>query len=172
MTRSALRPVRTRRLSHRRARSRNDPAIDKLAVTPATRKTLAAIGALWVSFAVTASASDIPATSSAAQETRPPVASSPGARPAGSVRYGMAGGGDGAAFEILKGESKAPAKSVISKPVRQPEAAAPNAGAQGIVFLPVSTPADRAPSGRVRAEGRKGATGASDMLAYLQAISR
>ena len=56
MTRSLLRPLRTRRVRN------SEPLLDHAkdqspALTPDTRKTLAAIGALWVSFAVTVSKS-------------------------------------------------------------------------------------------------------------------
>jgi hypothetical protein len=56
MTRSILRPIRTRRV----ARPSTSPNIDNNnanSISPSTRKTLAAIGALWVSFAVSASVS-------------------------------------------------------------------------------------------------------------------
>ena len=54
MTRSLLRPIRTRRIVRSSAPlpSGTSPANS---ITPGTRKTLAAIGALWVSFAVSAS---------------------------------------------------------------------------------------------------------------------
>lgn len=53
--RSLLRPLRTRRLP----RPANPPPADTVgpedaSLTPGTRKTLAAIGALWVSFAISA----------------------------------------------------------------------------------------------------------------------
>jgi hypothetical protein len=57
MTRSVLQPIRSRRVVRAvRRSSRDDANIKNPALTPATRKTLSAIGALWVSFAVTASA--------------------------------------------------------------------------------------------------------------------
>src|SRR5690606_7711297 len=148
-TRSVLRPVRTRRIGHRRTRSRNEPATKTLMVTPTTRKTLATIGALWVSFAVTASANHVPATPpavplAAVQEKGRPVEPAPSGTPAASGPSGMAANGASGAFEILKAQSNAPAKSVIPFDARRPGVASPNAGAQGVVFLPVSTPADRA----------------------------
>ena len=51
MTRSILRPIRTRRVLP------VQPIPRDADLTPGTRKTLAAIGTLWVSFAVTATAS-------------------------------------------------------------------------------------------------------------------
>ena len=51
MTRSVLRPIRTRRVLPTQPVPRDED------LTPGTRKTLAAIGTLWVSFAVTATAS-------------------------------------------------------------------------------------------------------------------
>jgi hypothetical protein len=49
MTRSLLQPIRTRRMAS--FNPSPTPGADKVsALTPATRKTLAAIGALWVSF--------------------------------------------------------------------------------------------------------------------------
>jgi hypothetical protein len=61
MTRSLLRPIRTRRVV-RNSNALASEAGEKKVVSPATRKTLAAIGALWVSFAATASAGNTSAT--------------------------------------------------------------------------------------------------------------
>jgi hypothetical protein len=55
MTRSVFRPVRTRRVLRAGAAQLLDLEPGTGSPTPGTRKTLAAIGALWVSFAVTAS---------------------------------------------------------------------------------------------------------------------
>ena len=59
MTRSVLQPIRTRRLAHAGSVShaRKAPAF-----TPATRKTLAAIGALWVSFGTSSALASEPAS--------------------------------------------------------------------------------------------------------------
>jgi hypothetical protein len=57
MTRSLLQPIRTRRFARPIAPLSNDGDIDTGAMTPNTRKTLAAIGALWVSFATSVSGS-------------------------------------------------------------------------------------------------------------------
>lgn len=55
MTRSVLQPLRPRRVatSGKSLRHETNPGVTTL--TPGTRQTLAAIGALWVSFAVTSS---------------------------------------------------------------------------------------------------------------------
>src|SRR5690606_28479330 len=109
----------------------------------------------------------------AVQEKGRPVEPAPSGTPAASGPSGMAANGASGAFEILKAQSNAPAKSVIPFDARRPGVASPNAGAQGVVFLPVSTPADRAqPRPTQQPEVRTGAAGASDVLAYLQAISR
>jgi hypothetical protein len=54
MTRSLLRPIRTRRIV-RSSTPLPSQTNSANSITPGTRKTLAAIGALWVSFAVSAS---------------------------------------------------------------------------------------------------------------------
>jgi hypothetical protein len=59
MTRSILQPIRTRRVATGGQLLR-ETAGDVAALTPGTRKTLAAIGALWVSFAVTSSGKSAP----------------------------------------------------------------------------------------------------------------
>jgi hypothetical protein len=65
MTRSLLRPIRTRRIAHLSVPASNGTGTDDVdTLTPNTRKTLAAIGALWVSFATSVSAST-PAPASA-----------------------------------------------------------------------------------------------------------
>jgi hypothetical protein len=56
MTRSLLQPLRTRRPV--RHSSSNHAELDVTSLSPGTRKTLATIGALWVSFAASASAVD------------------------------------------------------------------------------------------------------------------
>lgn len=48
MTRSLLQPIRTRRVARLASAPVKSPSL-----TPRTRQTLSAIGALWVSFAVT-----------------------------------------------------------------------------------------------------------------------
>lgn len=58
MTRSLLQPLRTRRVVHSGNPHPSERIDDRAPLTPGTRKTLATIGALWVSFAVTASSSD------------------------------------------------------------------------------------------------------------------
>jgi hypothetical protein len=55
MTRSLLQPIRTRRIAHAIAGERKDAHPTAPALTPGTRETLAAIGALWLSFASSAS---------------------------------------------------------------------------------------------------------------------
>lgn len=61
MTRSLLRPIRTRRVAV--PTSTHKPAEGEYAaLTPATRKTLAAIGALWVSFGAGSPLSAAPAS--------------------------------------------------------------------------------------------------------------
>jgi hypothetical protein len=66
MTRSVLQPIRSRRVTRTATHPWRDNAGSKVpALTPATRKTLAAIGALWVSFAVTASANASPSSGAA-----------------------------------------------------------------------------------------------------------
>jgi hypothetical protein len=54
MTRSLLRPIRTRRVVHPAPVRHPEAESAAPALTPGTRKTLAAIGALWVSFAASA----------------------------------------------------------------------------------------------------------------------
>ena len=61
MTRSLLRPLRTRRVICTVAAQQNDSSAEAPTMTPGTRKTLAAIGALWVTFATSASATPAPA---------------------------------------------------------------------------------------------------------------
>ena len=63
MTRSLLRPIRTRRV-RTTASTRPEAAATQSTLTPGTRQTLATIGALWLTFAVSASGA-----------TRRPVAS-------------------------------------------------------------------------------------------------
>ena len=53
MTRSLLQPIRTRRVVHSAHPVPRKTDEENSTLTPGTRKTLAAIGALWVSFAVT-----------------------------------------------------------------------------------------------------------------------
>ena len=67
MTRSVLQPIRSRRIV-RPTQPAPDPAARTTKLSPATRKTIAAIGALMVSFGVNASAtpSDLGAWRSAA----------------------------------------------------------------------------------------------------------
>ena len=72
MTRSLLRPVRTRRVLRTSTVHCADASPETESLTPGTRKTLAAIGALWVSFAVTASAT--PSVVSPASTDLPSVA--------------------------------------------------------------------------------------------------
>jgi predicted HAD superfamily phosphohydrolase len=55
MTRSLLQPIRTRRVVHSAPLVLRKTDEENSTLTPGTRKTLAAIGALWVSFAVTSS---------------------------------------------------------------------------------------------------------------------
>jgi mono/diheme cytochrome c family protein len=63
MTRSVLQPIRSRRLVRTSPQAlRNESGVKNTSPTPATRQTLAAIGALWVSFAVTSSANPVPVT--------------------------------------------------------------------------------------------------------------
>lgn len=57
MTRSLLQPLRTRR----KARV-TSPPVKTPPLTPSTVKTLSAIGALWVSFAVTSDLAPAPTT--------------------------------------------------------------------------------------------------------------
>jgi hypothetical protein len=57
MTRSLLQPIRSRRVIRSRNPYPSEVIDDSAMLTPGTRQTLAAIGALWVSFAVTASSS-------------------------------------------------------------------------------------------------------------------
>ena len=61
MTRSLLQPIRTRRVASVTPTSTPDPGKTP-ALTPATRKTLAAIGALWVSFGATSALAASPAS--------------------------------------------------------------------------------------------------------------
>jgi hypothetical protein len=56
MTRSLLRPIRTRRITRPAAGAANHTGAKSPAMTPATRKTLTAIGALWVSFSASSAA--------------------------------------------------------------------------------------------------------------------
>ena len=56
MTRSLLRPIRTRRVLQSSTPPSNEATLQPPTLTPGTRQTLAAIGTLWISFAVTASA--------------------------------------------------------------------------------------------------------------------
>jgi hypothetical protein len=72
MTRSVLQPIRSRRVTPTASRSQLNPPNSKVpSLTPATRKTLATIGALWVSFAVTASANASRITTVAPASTQP-----------------------------------------------------------------------------------------------------
>ena len=76
MTRSLLRPIRTRRVA-RPSTPPNTENNHANSLSPGTRKTLAAIGALWVSFAVSASvgtASAKPAAPSSANSGSAPAA--------------------------------------------------------------------------------------------------
>ena len=59
MTRSVLRPIRTRRVLRNTAPA-SEAANDAATLTPGTRKTLAAIGSLWVSFAVSSAGGPLP----------------------------------------------------------------------------------------------------------------
>jgi hypothetical protein len=73
MTRSVLQPIRSRRMTRTVPRSHvNTPDSKVSALTPATRKTLATIGALCVSFAVTASAHASPISSTATPASTQP----------------------------------------------------------------------------------------------------
>jgi hypothetical protein len=53
MTRSLLQPIRTRRVVQATPATGQTPRQATQTFTPATRQTLAAIGALWVSFGAT-----------------------------------------------------------------------------------------------------------------------
>ena len=76
MTRSLLRPIRTRRVA-RPSTPANTENNRAKSISPGTRKTLASIGALWVSFAVSASASTASAKPAAFPEAN--VGSAPAA---------------------------------------------------------------------------------------------
>jgi len=68
MTRSVLRPIRTRRIAHPSNLPKSETR-PPTTITPGTRKTLAAIGALWVSFAVSASVSTASANQAPSAQT-------------------------------------------------------------------------------------------------------
>ena len=76
MTRSILQPIRTRRAVRTTTPVRPESANPPPALSPGTRRTLAAIGALWISFGVTASAEiTVPTTATTgAIDTPPPEA--------------------------------------------------------------------------------------------------
>jgi hypothetical protein len=178
MTRSLLRPLRTRRVAPRSSHSRSNSAAKSLTVTPATRKTVAAIGALWVSFAVTASADPVPTIlppADAAARVLDPNQSGDHTRmgkPERPADYATRETENGQTFGIL-GSRPAPAgKSMPWSPGTGPSVAPSSTGARGIVFLPTKINPDAAPPRPVRPERRPDATGASAMIAYLKSISK
>jgi mono/diheme cytochrome c family protein len=182
MTRQLLRPVRTRRVT----RNATPPVAAKTPIntlTPGTRKTLAAIGALWVSFAVTASANAVGATGSAANAAQTTVETT-----LARGRYIVENVGlcaDCHTPRTEKGEfdrsrwllgSALPFQPTVPMPWSQ--VAPPIAGlptmteAQGIVFLTTGKRPDGTLPRPPMPEFRLNASDASAVVAYLKSLSK
>ena len=171
MTRSVLRPIRTRRV----ARSSLPPANDTQginSITPGTRKTLAAIGALWVSFAVSASVN--PASASPVQAPR---AQPTPTLPVSETQVSPARREDGLE---LYANSHAPRVEKLAADHRRPVAGGQEANSsrlserefQGTVFLKTGTRADRPGSGASNPDSRVAPTASATALAYLKSVSK
>jgi hypothetical protein len=171
MTRSLLRPIRTRRIvrSSTPLRSQTNRANS---ITPRTRKTLAAIGALWVSFAVSASvntASAKPVMS--AQETL--------AAPTSSSAAQVSPGGDHVALELQANGNLSLTEKDESDYRGSVLAATPpisgrhsKSEAQRIVFITTGKRAAASVPPAPKPEIRLLPADASTALAYLKSISK
>lgn len=181
MTRSLLQPIRTRRMSRSLASPRTPLAGKPAAMTAGTRKTLVAIGALWISFAASASAATTaPATSAGAG----PVSVDPLARGRYIVeRVGMCA--DCHSPRTEKGEfdrsrwllgSALPFQPTV--PMPWSPAAPPIAGlpsmseADGIAFLQTGKRPDGSMPRPPMPEFRLSFEDASAVVAYLKSLAK
>jgi mono/diheme cytochrome c family protein len=187
MTRSVLQPVRTRRIA-RASNPSPGKTPDHKSLSPATRKTLATIGALWVSFAVSASvstASANPATASRTNATSTAPAASTLVERGRYIVEGVGLCADCHTPRTEKGEfdrSRWLLGSAISfqptVPMPWSPAAPPIAGlpsmteAQGVVFLTTGKRPDGSVPRPPMPEYRLNKSDATAVVAYLKSISK
>jgi hypothetical protein len=161
MTRSLLRPIRTRRIVRNTAPLPRETNRAN-SITPGTRKTLAAIGALWVSFAVSASVN--PASAK-------PVSSASEAQ--------VSPGGDHEAVGLQANRHTARTEKAEPDYSRSVLAATPTISpgpikheAQRIGFITTGKRADASVPPLPKPELRLLPADASTALAYLKSISK
>jgi mono/diheme cytochrome c family protein len=183
MTRSLLRPVRTRRIVRHAAPPPGKPDSTITNVSPGTRRTLAAIGALWVSFATTASANQVAQSDSQAFAAQTTVEAT-----LARGRYIVENVGlcaDCHTPRTEKGEfdrgrwllgSALPFQPTVPMPwapVAPPVSGLPSmTEAQGVVFLTTGKRPDGSLPRPPMPEFRLNAADASAVVAYLKSLSR
>lgn len=183
MTRSLLQPIRTRRVVRSTAAARSNALHKNPRLTPTTRKTLAAIGALWISFASTTSADPTAARHSPENSTAPSAQTA-----VERGRYIVEGVGlcaDCHTPRTEKGEfdrSRWLLGSTLpfqpSVPMPWSPAAPPIAGlpsmneAQGVVFLTTGKRPDGSAPRPPMPEYRLNRPDASAVIAYLKSLSK
>jgi hypothetical protein len=187
MTRSLLRPIRTRRVAHPSTPSNTENTAANT-LSPSTRKTLASIGALWVSFAVSAS------VGTASAKPAAPSSANSGSAPAATEtlvdrgRYLVEGVGlcaDCHTPRTEKGEfdrnhwmqgAALPMQPMV--PMPWAAAAPPIAGlpsmseAQGVVFLTTGKRPDGSTPRPPMPPYRMNTADASAVVAYLKSLSK
>lgn len=175
MTRSVLRPIRTRRIAHisNLPKSETTPTTT---ITPGTRKTLAAIGALWVSFAVsasvsTASANQVPSAQANASATAP--ASETLVTRGRDIARSEKGEFDRSRWLLGSARSFQPTVSMPWSPAAAPIAGLPSrTEAQGIVFLTTGKRPDGSMPRPPMPENGLNKADATSVIAYLKSLSK
>ena len=189
MTRSVLQPIRSRRVSRAPSSVQRDLNATSPKLSPATRKTIAAIGALWLSF--TATSSGTPANLSSASAPAPAAVIESG--PASGVtlergRYLVEGVGlcaDCHTPRTEKGEfdrtkwllgsalSFQPTVTMPWSPAAPPIAGLPSmTEAQGVVFLSTGKRPDGSRPRPPMPEYRLNTADAAAVVAYLKSLTK
>ena len=175
MTRSVLRPIRTRRIAHPSNLPKNETT-PPTTITPGTRKTLAAIGALWVSFAVSASVSTASANQVPSAQTNASAAAPASKTLVRRGRYiARSETGEFVRPRWLLGSalSVQPTVPMPSSPATAPVAGLPSmTEAQGIVFLTTGKSPDSSMARPPMPGHRLNKADATSVIAYLKSLSK